>query len=474
MNRWSGLMQRPPHTATHEPPVALRRVVQNYVRALLVSFALLPTCSIAYLYFFQDPTLKFENHSFHEIAIAASILAGIFVTYATWRCYLSSGEPLLRWLTLSFLSFVLIYAPHGAFTGLAHRHIWLFLLYGPASRFAMALLLFIGLLSYRQPASHHKGSGWGWSLWIAIFLLADITVALVATSSFAGHAAVRVSMEGGALILSALNVSVMLSRRIRSPLMVIFGISVTWFALSSLAFILAEPWNHMWWLAHAVFAAGFFLLSYGVAQAFLTTRSFSTIYSQEDLMTRLAEAMAGTQRAMQEVQQTNQKLEHLAATDPLTGAGNRRQFIERIEAEVARFQRDRIAFCLLALDLDHFKAINDTHGHLVGDEVLRKFVQKCVREIRPNDFLARVGGEEFMILLPQTVLKVACLIGERLRLAVADSAFTVGEDMPIEVTISIGASEFGRDANTLGLFLVNADERLFRAKRDGRNCLIAA
>ncbi|MEF9672586.1 hypothetical protein QNM99_11080 [Pseudomonas sp. PCH446] len=72
----------------------------------------------------------------------------------------------------------------------------------------------------------------------------------------------------------------LLLRRFRSPLMVIFAISVTAFALSSLAFILGRPWNHMWWLAHAIFAAGFFLLSYGVAQAFLSTRSFSKIYSQ--------------------------------------------------------------------------------------------------------------------------------------------------------------------------------------------------
>jgi two-component system cell cycle response regulator len=474
MSYWRKQMPRRTLIAGYELPSVLRLIMQNYVRLLLVSFALVPALSIAYLYFYQDALLKFENHSFHEIAIAVAILEGLFVSNAAWRCYQSSGEPILRWLTLSFLSFVLIYAPHGAFTGLAHHNIWLFLLYGPASRFAMALLLFVGLLSYRQPTSYHKAGVRGWLLWIAAFLLADVAVALVANSTFAGHPAVRLSMEGGALILSAVNVSVMLSRRILSPLMVIFGISVTWFALSSLAFILALPWNHMWWLAHAIFAAGFFLLSYGVAQAFLTTRSFSTIYSQEDLMTRLAEAMAGTQRAMQEVQRTNQKLEHLAATDPLTGAGNRRQFIERLETEIAQFQRDRVPFCLLALDLDHFKAINDSHGHLVGDEVLRNFVQTCVREIRPHDFLARIGGEEFMMLLPQTELEAACMIGERLRSAVADSAFSAGDGTPIEVTICIGASEFGLDGNTLSRFLLNADERLFRAKHDGRNRLIAA
>jgi diguanylate cyclase (GGDEF)-like protein len=467
-------MPRRTDTAAYEPPSILRLIMQNYVGLLLIGFALVPGWAIAYLYFYQDAALKFENHSFHEIAIAVAILEGLFVAYATWRCYQSSGEPLLRWLTLSFLSFVLIYAPHGAFTGLAHHHIWLFLLYGPASRFAMALLLFIGLLSYRQPADRHKTSVRGWLLWIAAFLLADVAVAMVATSDFAGHPAVRLTMEGGALILSALNVSVMLSRRILSPLMVIFGISVTWFALSSLAFVVALPWNHMWWLAHAIFAAGFFLLSYGVARAFLTTRSFSTIYSQEDLMTRLAEAMAGTQRAMQEIQRSNKKLEHLGTTDHLTGAGNRRQFIARIETEIVRFQRNRAPFCLLSLDLDHFKAINGLHGHVVGDEVLRNFVLKCVQEIRPHDFLARVGGGKFMVLLPQTELEAACLIGERLRSAVAGRALSTSGDTSIEVTISMGASEFGRDGDTLSRFLLIADQRLVRAKHDGRNRLIAA
>jgi hypothetical protein len=216
MNHLSRQMQLPTQTAVHEPQqVALRVVMQTYVRSLLIGFALLPACFIGYLYFCQDPHTKFEDHSFHEIAIAVAVVEGLFVAYATWRCYQSSGEPLLRWLTLSFLSFVLIYAPHGAFTGMAHHNVWLFLLYGPASRFAMALLLFIGLLSYCQPPER-KASALGWLLWFAAFLLVDVAVAWVATSAFAGHPAVRLSMESGALVLSVVNVAVMLSRRIWS------------------------------------------------------------------------------------------------------------------------------------------------------------------------------------------------------------------------------------------------------------------
>ena len=462
--------------AVSEPPNALRLATQAYTSLLLIAFALMPALFIAYLYFQQDPTLKFENHLFHEFAIAVATLEGLFVTYVTWRCYRSSGEPLLRWMTLGFLGFVLIYAPHGAFTGMAHRNIWLFLLYGPASRLAMSILLIVGLLSYNQPSDkvEKRSDARAWLIWIGLFLTMDIAVALIAYSPFAGHPAVRLSMEGGALVFNALNVAVLLMRRIHSPLMLIFGISVAWFALSSLAFILAAPWNYMWWLAHAIFAGGFFLLSYGVVQAFRTTQSFSTIYSQEEMAARLAASMADTQRALQQVQLSNQRLERLAATDPLTGAGNRRHFIEHIEAEIARARRSGAPLSLLSLDLDHFKDINDSRGHSVGDEVLRVFVRKCLEAIRPYDSVARVGGEEFMVLLPGATLDAACAVAERLRSAIEGTAFDVGAQPSVGVTISVGVSEFGRDGDTVDGILSVADQRLYRAKHEGRNRVIVA
>jgi two-component system, cell cycle response regulator len=461
--------------AVYETPAGFLLLTKAYERFLLIGFALSPVALIAYLFVFQDPQLTFENHTFHEIAIAVATLEGLFVAYVTWRCYQSSGEPLLRWLTLGFLGFVLIYAWHGAFTVLAHQNIWLFLLYGPASRLAMSILLFAGLLSYnRSPDAFAKRSNIRhWLTWIVLFLSVDLAVGLLANSTIAGNLAVRLSLEGGALAFSTLNVIILLLRRIRTPLMMIYGISVTAFGLSSLAFILGRPWNHMWWLAHVIFAAGFFLLSYGIVQAFHTTRSFSTIYSQEELMARLAEAIARTESALQELQRANRKLNELASTDPLTGAGNRRQFIERVEAEIARVKREGASFSLLALDLDHFKKVNDSYGHQVGDKVLCDVVQKCLDAIRPYDGVARVGGEEFMVLLPQLTLGAARLIGERVRSAIAGSMFEVGIGRLVEVTVSIGVSEFGRDGDTLDTILRVADERLYRAKDAGRNCVIS-
>ncbi|HEY4073034.1 MAG TPA: sensor domain-containing diguanylate cyclase [Herbaspirillum sp.] len=453
----------------------VRFVIKGYSRMLLAGFALMPAYLIVYLFFYQDPTLKFENHLFHEIAIAVATVEGLFVTYVTWSCYRSSGEAILRWMTLGFLGFVLIYAPHGLFTGLAHHNIWLFLLYGPASRFVMSILLFIGLLTYHRPpddAGHRMKPG-QWATWIGFFLVINLIVAYIAYSPYAGHPAVRLAMEGGALVFSALNVAVLLLRRIHSPLMAIFAISVTVFGLSSLAFILGRPWNHIWWLAHAIFAAGFFLLSYGVAQAYLTTRSFSTIYSQEELMARLATAMARTEAALKELQQTNRTLEHLATTDPLTGADNRRRFMEQVEAEITKIRRGGAHFSLMALDLDNFKVINDLYGHQAGDNVLKEFVQKCLNAIRPYDGVARMGGEEFMVLLPQTALEGAHIIAERLRIAVANTLFASGM-RTIPLTVSIGISQSGRDGDTIDAILRVADERLYNAKHQGRNCVIAA
>lgn len=458
-----------------QPTRAILLITESYARLVLVGFALVPAFLIAYLSFFQNPTLKFEDHAFHIIAITVATLHGFFVTYVTWRCYRASGEPLLRWMTLGFLGFALIYALHGAFTGFAYDNIWLFILYGPTSRLVMAILLLVALLSYDSPPDaadrHMKTSAW--LTWIGLFLLVDVAVAAVANSPVAGNPALRLSMEGGALAISALNVTMMLLRRIRSPLMVIFAISVTAFALASLAFILGRPWNHMWWLAHAIFATGFFLLSYGVVQAFHTTQSFSTIYSQEEMMARLAEETARTESALRELQRTNQTLEQLAATDPLTGADNRRRFMEQVEAEILRGKRDGAPFSVLALDLDNFKSINDRYGHQVGDDILKAFVKKSVGAIRPYDGIARVGGEEFMVLLPQTALEAARIIAERVRNAIASTSFESGAQR-LTVTVSIGASQSGLDGDTIDEILRVADQRLYSAKHQGRNRVIAA
>jgi diguanylate cyclase (GGDEF)-like protein/hemerythrin-like metal-binding protein len=157
-------------------------------------------------------------------------------------------------------------------------------------------------------------------------------------------------------------------------------------------------------------------------------------------------------------------LEQMASTDMLTGAWNRRHFEEAVEGEIHRSSRYGHPLSLLFLDIDHFKRINDTFGHAAGDQVLREMAS-CIRgAIRLSDSLARWGGEEFLVLMPNTGLSSATALAERVRSHLAGHTFTgVGQ-----VTASLGVAEY-LPANSLHEWLDRADRAMYRAKGEGRN-----
>jgi len=160
----------------------------------------------------------------------------------------------------------------------------------------------------------------------------------------------------------------------------------------------------------------------------------------------------------------------LAITDPLTGLFNRRY----METQVAALLEDRARreglFSLLLVDVDLFKAVNDTHGHDVGDRVLTELGERIRKTVRALDLACRIGGEEFMIALPDTDVAVACKVAERLRRAVHDKPFNAGTKLsPLSLTISIGVAGLESASDRLEHMLKRADEALYRAKRDGRN-----
>jgi two-component system cell cycle response regulator len=162
----------------------------------------------------------------------------------------------------------------------------------------------------------------------------------------------------------------------------------------------------------------------------------------------------------------------LAVTDSLTGLHNRRYFSSHADNAVAE-ARDGgkpVAVCLL--DIDHFKVVNDTHGHGVGDEVLRQFAERVTHSVRGVDLAARYGGEEFVVLLPDTDLGVAVRVAERLRRGVASEPMMVSVDGgKIDVTCSIGVTACvpGETAKDM---LKRADDALYTAKRQGRNVVV--
>jgi len=176
---------------------------------------------------------------------------------------------------------------------------------------------------------------------------------------------------------------------------------------------------------------------------------------------------AGSVRDITEHKQSEEALKRLANTDGLTGVLNRRRFMELSRQEVARSHRYGGPLSLIMLDVDHFKAVNDSYGHEVGDEVLVSLSQVCRQVLRQVDLFGRVGGEEFMALLPETGLEAAAMVAERLRIALAAHAVSASKQ-ELRVTISLGVAQLSPETRLSDLMRL-ADDAMYRAKQNGRN-----
>jgi diguanylate cyclase (GGDEF)-like protein len=177
-------------------------------------------------------------------------------------------------------------------------------------------------------------------------------------------------------------------------------------------------------------------------------------------------------RSLVELEETKTKLKYHATIDPLTDIFNRRHFLELSEKMINRDPTSNGHASFLLFDIDHFKKINDQYGHLIGDQVLHGIAQTCMKNLRTDDILGRFGGEEFVILLPETKLDSAKNIAERLRLLVAETPVET-EIGVIYTTISIGVATKGKASRlTIDQMLSRADRAMYQAKQAGRNRVI--
>ena len=191
------------------------------------------------------------------------------------------------------------------------------------------------------------------------------------------------------------------------------------------------------------------------------------VYSNQTLQSKLNLAESRLQEQAVQIEAHISR----SLTDPLTGLPNRREFNERLEERMAAWTRRREVFSLLLLDVDHFKKLNDQHGHLAGDEVLAAIGGVLRGAIRREDAIARYGGEEFAILLPNTSLEQAVLVALNVREAVARTVVTHNEHN-ISVTVSCGAATI-QSNEPMEMLIGRADEALYAAKEAGRNCTCA-
>jgi len=181
----------------------------------------------------------------------------------------------------------------------------------------------------------------------------------------------------------------------------------------------------------------------------------------------LAERVASMEQEAMGYREHLEEQRQKALIDPLTGLPNRAAWSEQVDQEVAQWQEQGGHLLMAILDLDHFKRINDSYGHLAGDKVLKIVANVLRKRLRPRDFIARFGGEEFVMLVPQTTLTAGCQLAEALRAAIEACPFHFKGER-VTITLSIGISAF-RSGERSDIVLKRADEALYRAKHLGRN-----
>lgn len=201
---------------------------------------------------------------------------------------------------------------------------------------------------------------------------------------------------------------------------------------------------------------------------------FMDISRRQQAEEALQEWIKKYHKKVEKLQESEAQLKNMSILDGLTGLLNHREFYRRLREELNRSRRYRRPFCLLMLDLDHFKDINDTYGHLVGDETLCSVAALIQEEVRVVDQVARYGGEEFAVILPETFYAGGVYIAERICHTIDTQKIACGNGASVKVTVSIGIAVYPDDGRAEEALVAAADEALYMAKRTGRNRVVRA
>ncbi len=236
-------------------------------------------------------------------------------------------------------------------------------------------------------------------------------------------------------------------RRNRPVLLPLIG-GLFVFLLSQISAMLSAPWHLLWWCSHLFYFCGLMLVGYGVLEG-------HRFFEREEMIARLAELTS--------------QLEEQSVRDPLTGIFNRRHAMAALESEFKKAQRGRLPLAVVIGDLDNFKQINDTYGHMAGDQVLRETARRLAESVRESDIVARCGGEEFWILLPLTNRIGGREVANKTLEAMRERAFLT-DAAQLKVTMSMGiADTFSPGVIDVPSLVREADRALYAAKRAGKD-----
>lgn len=293
------------------PKSGTGRSIRLVARLMQLSVYLLPLLPVLYLACWQDPGLLFQAPLLHELASVLASLEGAALGFVCWLCYQRSGEVLVKRMAQGFMAYTVVYSLHGMFTPVAQPFMALFVLYGPAARLLMGVLLWFAVRAHNRAVDPvaQRGSLRFWWRFLGYLMLGNVLVAALATSPVGALPWPLQGMEAGALLFYLVSLVQLCTVRARTPLMRYYMQALAWFAATSLAFLLSAPWNHLWWLAHGLSAVGFSILGFGVLKAYLTTDSLERVFSTEELFDDLVKVNARLVDAFHEYDATNTELQ---------------------------------------------------------------------------------------------------------------------------------------------------------------------
>ncbi len=203
--------------------------------------------------------------------------------------------------------------------------------------------------------------------------------------------------------------------------------------------------------------------------------NFTEMQAYLNVSNRLIDMESRLEAQLLELQDAHHKIEEIAAKDGLTGLLNRRALMTRFEEEWSRAQRYNKYLTIMLLDIDFFKSVNDSHGHLVGDKVLQECSRQMLNSCRLSDIIGRYGGEEFLIIIPEKNIEEGYVVAERIRQDLSNLIFPdVNSTPPLKITVSLGLTLCHHENDSITNALSRVDEALYQAKHEGRNrvCVI--
>lgn len=452
----------------------------NYSLQVKIVVAVIGVPIFWLVYLLQQPVVVSQQavHHFYYVALSA-LTAGTVGVFA-YAEYKRAGHFKILLLAAGFIGGAVLYAIHGLITPgksmviftSKQEHINAFVFFGDMSRLWIALFFI--------PQTFRISRKNGQADWR---ILAAVAVVLAVTSWMLLHHPMlfpQVKHATGvdtyfSVIVKVITVILLVVTTVRfyegwcvlrnTPVLALV-VGSALLAQTPIIFMLSTPWSQAWWLAHNIYLACFIIIGLGL----VLSRKYEQI-EFFDVLSQAKEFIATIKNQKVELEMLNEKLaeanialEKIAFTDSLTGAWNRRHFEEVAIIEMERALRYDQTVSLLLFDIDHFKEINDSFGHGVGDRVLVELVSLIKQHIRGSDLFARWGGEEFILLTPNTTGPDALLLGEKIRALAQTHRF----DSVGNLTISIGVAEW-RKSETLRKWVDRADIALYLAKNDGRN-----